>query len=136
MDAVLNSKAETMDKAGIAYHINAYFPTDAKIADADMCTILSNLIDNAIEAVQNLPSQNENISIRMKNINKILFIRVSNPSEPVKIEKDGMPRTSKRTGIHGWGLRNVEHAAENYNGTLQCNYKDGIFESVVTLFYS
>lgn len=135
VDVILNNKIESMKKAGISYRIHAEFPDGTGIADADICTILSNLLDNAIEAVKKLSGENS-IDIRIKNINRILLIQIKNPSSFVKITKDGIPHTSKKAnGFHGWGLRNVAQAAEKYDGILQCEYKDGIFEAAVTLFY-
>lgn len=136
VDVIFNNKIEAMKKEGIDHHIHAEFPDGTGIADADICTILSNLLDNAIEAVKNFPGQEHFIDIRIKNMNKILLIQVKNPSSFVKITKDGIPHTSKRSnGFHGWGLRNVAQAAEKYDGILHCKYKDGIFEAAVTLFY-
>lgn len=52
------------------------------------------------------------------------------------MRKDGALMTSKTdTAFQGWGLKSVQTAAERYDGTINTEYKDGIFKSVVTLSF-
>ncbi len=136
VDVVLNSKVEMMQEKNIDYQINVELPQNTGISEADICTIFSNLLDNAIEAVEKLPRQEMPIKITMRSIKKILFIQIENPCGEVEIPEGGLPETSKKEkGKHGWGLWNVADIAEKYQGTFQVESEKGIFRSVVMLFF-
>lgn len=119
VDAVLNSKIQEMNGQSIMPDINVEFPENSTILPNDLCTILSNLLDNAIEAVEKLEN-NRMIKLTMRKANFFLFIRVFNPcSQNQKFEV--FPATTKEnTSLHGWGLRSVKDAVERYDGTMEC----------------
>ena len=54
----------------------------------------------------------------------------------VPIEKDGTCKTSKdENGLHGWGLKSAQTAAEKYDGTIQAAYTEHAFRAVATLSF-
>ena len=66
----------------------------------------------------------------------MLIIKVENGYGEAPTQKDGSLLTSKiDKAFHGWGLKSVQTAAEHYDGTINAEYKDGIFKSVVTLSF-
>lgn len=137
IDVVLNSKAQMMRDRHLTYQINAEFWKDAGIQETDVCTVLSNLMDNAMEAVQKLPRQESDIKITMRKIQKFLLIQVENPCIQTELPEEGLPETSKKEkGLHGWGLQNVADVAEKYQGTFQCTCEKGIFCASVMLFFN
>ena len=93
------------------------------------------LLDNAIEAVAKLPEQTSSLKIRIQSIKKFVIIDISNPSREIKFTNDGLPRKTRRSSFHGWGLHNVTQAVEKYNGTIQFEYKDGMFTASAMLFF-
>lgn len=136
VDVVLNSKIEVMQEKNIAYQVNVELPQNTGISEADICTILSNLLDNAIEAVEKLPRQETPVRVTMRSIRKMLFIQISNPCIGIEIPEGGLPETSKKEKErHGWGLWNVADLAEKYQGTFQVESEKGIFKAVVMLFF-
>ena len=102
IDVILSSKIHTMENAGIPHRITVDCPAETGIKASDICTVLSNLLDNAIEAYQKQPEQKEPIHIKIHGIRKFLLIQIINPSQPVQIV-NGLPaRTSKRNhSLHG-----------------------------------
>ena len=96
---------------------------------------MANLLDNAIEAVEKLPEQTYPLKIRIQSIKKFVIIDISNPSREIKFTDDGLPRKTRKSSFHGWGLHNVAQAVEKYNGTIQFEYKDGIFTASAMLFF-
>jgi sensor histidine kinase regulating citrate/malate metabolism len=64
-----------------------------------------------------------------------VIIDISNPSREIKFTDDGLPRKTRKSSFHGWGLHNVAQAVEKYNGTIQFEYKDGIFTASAMLFF-
>lgn len=66
----------------------------------------------------------------------MLVIKVENGCEIAPFWNDGEWQSAKTDGgVHGWGLKSVQTAAERYDGTINIEYEDGIFKSVVTLFF-
>lgn len=119
VDAVLSSKIQEMKELNIVPDINVEFPENSTILPNDLCTILSNLLDNAIEAVEKLEN-NRIIKLTMRRANFFLFVRVINPC--VQNRKfTAFPATTKENAaLHGWGLRSVEDAVKRYAGTMEC----------------
>ncbi|MDE7310646.1 MAG: GHKL domain-containing protein [Eubacterium sp.] len=135
VDMVLNSKIEKIQENGINIDINVEFPRNTNIQPHDLCTILGNLIDNAIEATEKsyMPG---NIAICIRKINHFVVIQVSNPCAGNKGEYIGLPVTSKRdVKLHGWGLLSVADAVKKYNGTLKCKNENDRFVATAMLFF-
>lgn len=135
VDAVLNNKIQLMENRKIRYEIQTDFPDKTGIEAADLCTILANLLDNAIEAVGKLPEQTAPLKIRIQSIKKFVLIEISNPSKEIKFTDDGLPPKTRKSSFHGWGLHNVTQAVEKYNGTILFEYENGIFTASAMLFF-
>lgn len=135
VDAVLNDKIQLMENQGIHYDVQAEFPYNTGIEDADLCTILANLLDNAIKATKQLPEQTVPIKIHIQSIKKFVIIEIRNPSLEIEFATDGFPKRTNKSSFHGWGLHNVAQAVEKYDGALQFNYKNGIFAASAMLFF-
>lgn len=134
VDVVLNSKLQKMQELGIASDINVEFPQHSNILPNDLCTILANLLDNAIEAVEHLETDRD-ISITIRRVNYLLFIRVINPCSSVQ-QLAAIPATTKENkSLHGWGLKNVCDAVDKYNGTVKFNNDNGKFTANVMLSF-
>lgn len=104
VDVVINSKLQRMQELHIESDINVELPENSNISSNDLCTILSNIIDNAIEATEQLP-ENKWIHITMRRINYFLFIKVVNSCNDVK-KFEMLPNTTKENKMfHGWGYK-------------------------------
>lgn len=114
---------------------NVEYPKHSNIQAHDICVILSNLIDNAMEAVMK-GNEKKEVKVTIRNINNFLTIQVSNDIfEPVKT-KDGKIITTKANKLsHGWGMQSVQAAADNYEGTVKYSYDKKQFVVTVMLFY-
>lgn len=137
IDYILSQKTEMAGKKGIKTHIHSEYPKDCGIDPVDLCTILTNLFDNAIEACEKCPQDvKKEISLTIRRIHQFIIIRVENSSISAPVIKNGIPHTSK-TDIHkhGWGLQNVKDATEKYGGTIECDYHDAVFTISIMLFY-
>lgn len=135
IDAILNSKIEKMREYGMDVDINVEFPRNTDIEPHDLCIILGNLIDNAIEATEKsaIPGS---IAICIRKINHFTIIQVSNPYTGNKGEYIGLPATTKGdTKLHGWGLLSVADAVKKYNGTLKCKNENNRFIVTAMLFF-
>lgn len=137
IDYILCQKTEIASKKGIKTHIHSEYPKDCGIDPVDLCTILTNLFDNAIEACEKCPQDvKKEISLTIRRIHQFIIIRVENSSISAPVIRDGIPHTSKPDiHKHGWGLQNVKAATEKYGGTIECDYHDAVFSISVMLFY-
>ena len=79
VDYILSQKAELARQQNIETSIHAEYPKDCKIDPVDLCTILTNLLDNAIEACRKLPEASAKIlSVTIRRINQFIIIQIAN----------------------------------------------------------
>lgn len=137
LDYLINSKAALAETGGIDMQVQVEFPRHTNIRSADLCAILGNLLDNALEAAGQAPETEQRfIQLTIRRINQMLVIKVENSSSVLPIKKDQALKTTKEdNGLHGWGLKSAQTAAEKYDGMVQTSYVDHIFRAVVTLSY-
>lgn len=129
VNAIFNAKYYEAIKNDVLVVLKINDLSDIKISDNDIVTILSNLLDNAIEAAKQCDIGKRIVKIKMLYENAVLSIAVSNSykAEPVLTE-DGYIRTTKKDREeHGWGMRNVVATLEKYNAEYIIDYKNGEF---------
>lgn len=137
IDYILSQKLEGAKKNGIETEIHAEYPKDCGIDPVDLCTILTNLLDNAIEACTKQPEgYARNLSVTIRRIHQFIIIRVVNNAAAAPVMKNGHFVTSKQEGhFHGWGMKSVKAAVERCHGTIEYEYKEGLFTVSVMIFY-
>lgn len=129
VNAIFNAKYYEAIKNDVLVVLKINDLSDIKISDNDIVTILSNLLDNAIEAAKQCDIGKRIVKIKMLYEDAVLSIAVSNSykAEPVLTE-DGYIRTTKKDREeHGWGMRNVFATLEKYNAEYIIDYKNGEF---------
>lgn len=126
-DAIINNKAVAAAEHDISIKFTGQVIPQG-IADEDLCTVLANILDNAIEATQKL-SSNRIIRIDAAIRNGLFIMNVSNHVETeVKIKKDGTIKTSKKNqSEHGFGIKNVQKAVKKYSGTVSVTCENKVF---------
>lgn len=113
-DAILSDKAEAAEKSGTAIEFEGAMPSQG-IENRDLCVILSNSLDNAIEASKGISSALIHIKSELKGNGAQIII-----SNPVlkKVEiRNGKIHTSKQDRrLHGFGISNICSTVKKYNG--------------------
>ncbi len=134
LDALVNYKYTAALAEGIQMECHLEVPSEFFLDDTDLCVILENLLDNALEAVQKLPKgTNRKISLKIRLTKGVILITVENPYEgEIMLDSQEKIRSSK-TGDHGIGLLSVERIAEKYGGTVSILHEDNIFRISVML---
>ena len=136
LDYLISSKLALAEQERIKTKVNIEYPHNTNIRSVDLTTILGNLLDNALEAVQTAPNDLRFLNLTIRRINAMLIIKVENGYGNAPKREDGKLLTLKSDkAFHGWGLKSVQTAADRYDGTISTNDKDGIFQSVVTLSF-
>ncbi len=136
-DYLINSKAMTAKENGIEYQVQVEFPRHTNLKSADLCAILGNLLDNALDATRQIQAPKQRlIRLTIRRVHQMLVIKVENSFATEPVEKDGVLKTSKDgNGLHGWGLQSARAAAEKYDGMVQTSYTDNMFKAVATLSF-
>lgn len=137
IDYLINSKAAAAKERGIQYQVQVEFPHHTNLRSADLCAILGNLLDNALEAAGQIPEKKKRfINLTIRRINQMLIIKVENSfTAPPVITGNEIKTSKKENGLHGWGLKSARTAAEKYDGIVQTSYDENVFRAVVTLSY-
>lgn len=129
VNAIINAKYYEAIQNDVLIVLKINDLSDIKVSDNDIVTILSNLLDNAIEAAKLCDVGKRIVKVKMLYEADVLSIAVSNSYkvEPM-ITEDGYIRTTKKDKEeHGLGIRNVVATLEKYNAEYIIDYKNGKF---------
>ena len=132
VDAILNSKISLMYTKEIAVKATARVPEALAVADVDLCIIMGNLLDNAMEACEKLPAEKRFVRIYIGVKNQHLYLSITNSAGAKKNSVGGRFLSSKGEN-HGFGLKRVDSLVEKYGGYLTRASEDGGFTTEVIL---
>ena len=123
VDAVLSEKAELCRQSGVQLEASVMLPREIPIPNAHLCSIFSNLLDNAIQGV--LAQEDRTTPIRLCADLKqgFLLIRCENPARPPQKRRNDDPLRA-----HGLGLTILQQLAQRYDGSLKTSYQEGQFK--------
>ena len=136
LNAVLTEKSDLAQSKNIQMSIDVLPDiTFAELPSADIISILSNLLDNAIEAC--LARDNSRVvqlTITKKNENNFYVIIVKNTYDKAPVLRDGQFVSTKTdTKLHGIGTKSIRHAVENNHGFVNYSIDGGFFVATVVL---
>lgn len=132
-DAILNSKISLAKSKGINVIADAKVPVELKMSDIDLCIVIGNLFDNAIEASLALPEQERLIRLYMDIKNTQLYMCLTNFTSVKKLKKQGGRYVTTKGEGHGFGLVRVDDIIERYGGYISRNSEDGAFSTEIML---
>lgn len=132
-DAILNSKISLAKSKEIPVIADAHIPVKLKLSEIDLCCIIGNLFDNAIEASLKLPKEDRLIRVYMDMKNTQLYISFTNFTAGRKLSKiAGSFRSTKGEG-HGFGLMRMDTIVKRLDGYISRNSEDGAFTTEILL---
>lgn len=138
-DAIVNYFYERLPEQ-TQFQLLGKFSKPFLVEDSDLCTILSNLIKNAVEAtriVSNNTERKDSTQTILLEIGSDLEhaqIMIENSSISYSAQELERLNTSKVDGInHGFGLRNVKQVVKKYHGTMDIRCENGIFSVCIFL---
>ncbi len=132
-DAILNSKISLAKAKGIHVVADAQIPVRLKSSEIDLCCIIGNLFDNAIEASVKLPADQRVIRVYMDMKNTQLYISFTNFTAGKKLKKEGKLFRSTKGRGHGFGLVRIDAIVERLGGYISRNSEDGAFTTEILL---
>lgn len=134
VNAVLNEKYKKAKMKHIPVIMSINNLETFNMQEEDIVTLLANLLENAIEAVEKKSSGDRSIKFKMVYEGKKLEIVVRNPiKDEIKIENNQIQTSKKEKENHGIGLINIERVIEKYDGKFIVSCKDGYFTSTVVI---
>ncbi|MDD5901516.1 MAG: GHKL domain-containing protein [Lachnospiraceae bacterium] len=132
VDAIVSSKLSVAAKKKISVDCTAKMPEQVKVTDVDLCTILGNLLDNAIEACEKVPEEKRFLRLYIGVFKKQLYLSVTNATAE-KRRKKLYELVSAKKGSHGFGLRRIDLVAGKYSGFVNRKNEPGVFVTEVML---
>ena len=133
IDGILNYKIQEAVALEIPMEVDVQVPKDLELSVYDMNIILTNLLDNSIEAVGGL--KNKQINIEISYSKSRLNIHISNPYDHVLKQENGRYVTTKEDSHeHGYGLKNIEKTVKKYDGTFEIQTAGNMFDVRVCVF--
>ncbi len=132
VDAILNHYILLAKDNGIEVQLNVALPEELKIRDTDLCIVIGNLLENAIEASEK--EENKRIKLRINRSNEYICMLVSNLyNGEIKKGHSGYysrKREFKDTGI---GLSSVSAVVEKYDGRMEVDHTNGEFNVFIMM---
>ena len=132
-DAILNSKISLAKSKNIQVIADADIPVKLKSSEIDLCCIIGNLFDNAIEASMELPEEKRIIRLYMDMKSTQLYISFTNFTAGKKLKKQGNLFKSTKGEGHGFGLVRIDEIVERLDGYISRNSEDGAFTTEILL---
>ncbi len=136
INAVLSEYVSRAENAGCKVELNIVLPESIPFQEYDVCIVLANSIENAINACLKLPREQRYINISAEYPDgKKLLVSVRNPcAKPFSLNLSGSPAFDRTSEEHGIGLCSVDRITSKYNGFLRCNFENGEFVFQAALF--
>ena len=132
-NALLNYYIQTAQSQGIAVNSSICLPQSLPVPEIDFCTILGNLLSNAVEACQRQTQGTPSITINIGQAGEsMIALSIQNTYSHLIRMKDGRFLSSKREDM-GTGTTSVRYLVERYHGILKFDYSNGIFEASLLL---
>lgn len=133
LDAILNAKLAIASKEDIPVKCDASLPAELTVSDIDLCVILGNLLDNAVESCRRIEDKTGRfLRVYIGILKKQLYISVTNSTNESERKRNDSYFTSKR-GDHGHGLKRVDMVVSKYDGYLNRQNEPGVFATEIVL---
>jgi len=130
-DAILNSKLNVAEKMNVQLNVKANVPETLPMSDVELCSVLGNMLDNAVEACGTLPEEERFMRVYIGKLKGQLYLSVQNSAGKVRKEKGSY--LSTKEGEHGYGLFRIDRVAKKYGGYVNRQNEEGIFATEIMI---
>lgn len=136
MDCLINHAEGSAQKAGIGFHRNIVVPLPGlRITDSDMCVIVGNALDNALEASAYVEEGRREIWVAVNYAKGVLLFEIKNHYEgQISWDEEGNISSRKGGNDHGYGMCSIRKTAEKYQGMVEVSTVDGEFLLQILLY--
>ena len=134
VDSIINYKLSCSEFQNAEIHVDLLVPTTLPVETMDLATILTNLLDNARNALQKIEN-NRKFFLRMHYEKGILLMQIRNTyNGNVQYENGELVSTKNDGKAHGFGMKNVQAAIEKYDGLCRYHHDSLVFQTDVLLY--
>lgn len=130
-DAILNSKLNVAEKMNIKLNVKANVPENLPMSDVELCSMLGNILDNAVEACGTLPEEERFMRVYIGKLKGQLYLSVQNSAG--KVRKSKNTYLSTKEGEHGYGLFRIDRVAKKYGGYVNRQNEEGVFATEIMI---
>lgn len=128
LDSVFSHYSQKLEKMGAAVQMDIQVGSESLPDEKMLCQILANGMENACDALRELPQEEREFSAQMRYNRDYLLIRLKNKcDDSLFVERGNLPQTTKGGLDHGLGLLTVQDRARQMGGELCCYTEDGYF---------
>lgn len=133
IDSILNYKLQNIQKLNVETSYDVVVSGKMTIDQFDLSIVVDNLLDNAIEALETLPyDENKQLTISIRHMNGYLKMLFGNTFDGIIPENN---KTKKNDSInHGLGLKSVQMIVDKYSGIIKTNKQNKWYEVSVILY--
>ncbi len=133
LNALLGYYAKLCDQEAIGLKLQMVVPADFFVDDLDLCVVVGNLLENAIEASRKMKSGERKIDAAGQVVGKQFYLTVDNRFDGQVKMKNGDYLSSKRRHSRGVGLSSVTDIARKYGGQADFKVEAGLFKASVMM---
>jgi sensor histidine kinase regulating citrate/malate metabolism len=132
---LINYKLQNAQSDNIIVKTEIAVPSQLHIETSDLVSVLGNLIDNALNALKEVPDDKRNLTLKVVFSQERLIIRTLNPYVGDILCKGGKIISAKQdTKQHGYGLNNIAKAVNKYKGYIDIDYSGNIFTVDIIMY--
>lgn len=128
-NAVLSAKAEALARSGLTADFAVSLPKELPLSEIDLCALLGNALDNAMEAAER--AEDKRVSLRCRMEKGLFMLRVEN-AYAGELSPD-LATTKADKASHGFGLAGMREIAERLGGSLEVRAGGGRFQLIACL---
>ena len=126
VDAILNKYDAECKRQGIEFVVKGHFPVNCDVSVYDLCTIFSNLLSNAVEAVCKIEKRQILLDVRYTD-DELLFYIENDYEGTITIDNDRILTKKENPDCHGMGLDNVKACIKRNRGYIYIETVDQKF---------
>lgn len=131
LNLILSHFASKAEELKAQYHFNIELPEQIPLSRSELCALVSNALENAFHAVEEMPEEKRFVDVRLCAFNRKLIFSVDNSCD------DGIQIPDSRSKVHkeghGYGTQSIMTIAKNHNGMAVFQTENGTFYLMVTI---
>lgn len=128
VNAILNTKYREAVERDIVFVLKVNDLSGMKIEEEDIVVILSNLLNNALEACERCEEKVMKLKLVLEDGQIVISVKNSMETAPVVENGEFLTSKAKDADEHGMGIRNVAETVEKYGGRYMVDFGDGSFQ--------
>lgn len=135
LDTLLEQKKTKAESKGIEVRVQADRIVGLPFSDMEICTLFSNLLDNAIEDCEKIEDDRRWVAIQITRKSGMLYLTISNSIKDRPAEQEGKLITNKQNHqLHGYGIKSVQKIVRKYEGDFSYQIRESEFIVTITFW--